>query len=427
MKLCKKAMRLYAVTDRSWLNGRTLYEQVEEALKGGVTCVQLREKNLSEDEFLKEAIELNALCKKYNVPFIINDNVEIAVKCNADGIHVGQSDMNALEVKKIINSEMLLGVSASTVEEAVKAEKAGADYIGVGAVFPTGTKTDAADVSYETLKEICETISIPVVAIGGISEKNILELKNSGIDGVAVVSAIFASENIENSCRKLLELSDIASKPRIEGAIFDVDGTLIDSMHIWENVASDYVKSKGKIPEENLREIVRSMSLYQSSCYIKEHYEIEDAVEKIMDDINRIVENFYLYEAKSKKDICGFLTKLKENGIKMCVATATDKYLVEAALERNGLLSFFEEIFTCTDTGHGKDEPHIFNKALEFMQTKRKCTCVFEDALYAATTAVKAGFMLCGVYDKSENQPEKLKKISDIYLKSYEEDGAWFD
>ena len=387
MKLCKNAMRLYAVTDRSWLKGKTLYQQVEEALKGGVTCVQLREKELPEEEFLKEAIEIGALCKEYDVPFIINDNVEIAIKCNADGIHVGQSDMNAEDVKNIINSKMLLGVSAATVEQAIAAEKAGADYIGVGAVFSTSTKKDACDVSYEMLKAICESVSIPVVAIGGISEKNILELGGSGIDGVAVVSAIFASDDIESSCKNLLKLSDMASKTQVKGAIFDVDGTLLDSMQIWENVANDYVKSKGKVPEDNLREIVRTMSLYQSSCYIKERYEIEDTIEKIMNDINKIVENFYLYEAKSKKGIYEFLTKLKEKGIKMCVATATDKYLVEAALERNGILSFFDGIFTCTETGYGKDEPHIFNNALEFMQTKRKNTCVFEDALYAATTA----------------------------------------
>ncbi|MBQ4110552.1 MAG: thiamine phosphate synthase [Clostridia bacterium] len=427
MKLCKNAMRLYAVTDRSWLNGKTLYEQVEEALKGGVTCVQLREKNLSEEEFFKEAVEIGELCRKYEIPFIINDNVEIAVKCKADGIHVGQSDMNAGEVKDIINSKMLLGVSASTVEEAVAAEKAGADYIGVGAVFSTSTKADACDVSFETLKEICESVSIPVVAIGGISEKNILELSDSGIDGVAVVSAIFASENIEKSCRNLLELSDMAAKTQIEGAIFDVDGTLLDSMDIWETVAIDYVKSKGKIPEKNLREVVRPMSLYQSSCYVKEHYEIEDSIEKIMDDINKIVEDFYFHEATAKNGVKEFLTKLKNKGVKMCVATATDKYLVEAALERNGILHFFEKIFTCTEAGSGKDEPHIFNLAREFLGTKLKNTYVFEDALYAAKTAVKAGFRLCGIYDKSEKETEKLEKISDIYLKSYNGDGGYFD
>ncbi len=208
MKCDKKYMKLYAVTDRTWLGERTLESQVEEALSGGVTCVQLREKNLSDEKFLAEAIKIKELCKKYNVPFIINDNAEIAKKCGADGVHVGQHDMNAANVREIIGPDMILGVSAQTVEQAIAAEKNGADYLGVGAVFSTSTKTDADSVSYETLKNICSAVTIPVVAIGGISAANMKQLENSGIDGVAVVSAIFASDNIAEECKKLYILSE---------------------------------------------------------------------------------------------------------------------------------------------------------------------------------------------------------------------------
>lgn len=205
---CKKEMLiLYAVTDRSWIGKKTLKEQVESALKGGATCVQLREKNLDETAFLKEAVAIRKLCKEYNVPFIVNDNVEIAVKCKADGIHVGQSDMEAANVRALVGSQMIIGVSAQTKEQALAAQKAGADYLGVGAVFSTSTKLDAADVSYETLKEICESVEIPVVAIGGINKNNIMKLSGSGADGVAVVSAIFAAENIEKETRELKKLS----------------------------------------------------------------------------------------------------------------------------------------------------------------------------------------------------------------------------
>lgn len=205
---CKKEMLiLYAVTDRSWIGKKTLKEQVESALKGGATCVQLREKNLDETAFLKEAVVIRKLCKEYNVPFIVNDNVEIAVKCKADGIHVGQSDMEAANVRALVGSQMIIGVSAQTKEQALAAQKAGADYLGVGAVFSTSTKLDAADVSYETLKEICESVEIPVVAIGGINKNNIMKLSGSGADGVAVVSAIFAAENIEKETRELKKLS----------------------------------------------------------------------------------------------------------------------------------------------------------------------------------------------------------------------------
>lgn len=207
MKCDKESMLLYAVTDSAWAGEKTLYMQVDEALKGGATCIQLREKALEEDAFLQEAINMKQLCKKHNVPFIINDNVNIAIACGADGIHVGQKDMQAENVRELVGENMIVGVSAQTVEQALLAEKNGAGYLGVGAVFSTTTKLDANQVSHDTLKAICSAVSIPVVAIGGIYKHNILELSGIGVDGVALVSAIFASPDIENECRELLALS----------------------------------------------------------------------------------------------------------------------------------------------------------------------------------------------------------------------------
>lgn len=207
MRCEKETMLLYAVTDRAWTGKQTLYQQVECALKGGVTCVQLREKDLPEAEFLAEAREIGALCRSCGVPFIINDNVEIALACGADGVHVGQSDMEAGRVRAAVGEGMMIGVSARTVEEALTAQRAGADYLGVGAVFSTSTKRDAEAVSRQTLRDICAAVDIPVTAIGGISKDNILELSGAGIDGVALVSAIFGAEDIEGRCRELKELA----------------------------------------------------------------------------------------------------------------------------------------------------------------------------------------------------------------------------
>lgn len=201
-------LELYAVTDRHWLGNQTLLEQVQEALDGGATCIQLREKQLDEENFLKEAIEIQKLCKEYHVPFIVNDNVEIAKDMHADGIHVGQSDMEALDVRKALGNDVILGVSAQTVEQAKKAEAHGADYLGVGAVFPTGSKDDAEDVSYETLKAICEAVSIPVIAIGGITQDNVKELAGSGIVGIAVISAIFAQQHITQATKDLKQATE---------------------------------------------------------------------------------------------------------------------------------------------------------------------------------------------------------------------------
>ncbi|MBQ7753202.1 MAG: thiamine phosphate synthase [Treponema sp.] len=199
----RKNLLLYAVTDRHWTGEKTLYQQTEEAILGGTTFLQIREKELNEADFEKEALELQALCKKYKIPFIVNDNVELAKKIDADGVHVGQEDMNACKVRELLGPDKILGVSAQTVEEAILAEKQGADYLGVGAVFPTGSKSDAIDVSHETLKAICKAVKIPVVAIGGITKDNLCQLKGSGIAGISVISAIFAQKDIKAAAEDL--------------------------------------------------------------------------------------------------------------------------------------------------------------------------------------------------------------------------------
>ncbi len=208
MKCDRKALLLYAVTDRTWLKEKSLYEAVEAALQGGATMLQLREKHMQVDEFLAEALKLKELCEKYGVPLIINDNVEIAAACSADGAHVGQSDLDAGSARETLGDGRLIGVSVQTVEQAILAEKSGADYLGVGAVFSTATKADADDVSLETLRSICRAVAIPVVAIGGITAENMELLSSSGIAGAAVVSAIFAAEDIASAAKSLRELAE---------------------------------------------------------------------------------------------------------------------------------------------------------------------------------------------------------------------------
>lgn len=207
MRCDRRMLLLYAVTDRAWTGEKTLYQQVEDALRGGATCVQLREKGLDERAFIVEALDMKRLCERYGVLLIINDSVDVALRCGADGIHVGQHDMQAGNVRALVGMNIILGVSVETVRQAVAAENSGADYLGVGAVFASTTKTDAEAVSQETLRDICKAVSIPVVAIGGIQRHNILQLSGTGIDGVALVSAIFGSADIEAECRLLRALS----------------------------------------------------------------------------------------------------------------------------------------------------------------------------------------------------------------------------
>ncbi len=203
MNCDKKNLLLYAVTDRSWLGTESLYSQVKKAIDGGVTFVQLREKELAQEAFYKEALEIQALCREKNIPFVINDNVALAKEIDADGVHVGQEDMEAGDVRSLLGPDKIIGVSAHSVEEALLAEKRGADYLGVGAAFSTNSKKDVSCISHETIRDICQAVQIPVIAIGGINETNMEELKGTGICGVAVISAIFAKKDITGAARTL--------------------------------------------------------------------------------------------------------------------------------------------------------------------------------------------------------------------------------
>ena len=208
MNFDKHSLRLYAVTDRAWVGRQTLCQQVEAALQGGVTCVQLREKHLDRDAFLAEAKQICALCRRYGVPFIVNDDLDVALACGADGIHVGQDDMPAAEVRRRADRRLIVGVSAHTPEEARLAEAAGADYLGAGAVFGSATKTDASLLTPAGLQAVCAAVHIPVVAIGGVNAGNILQLQGSGAAGAAVVSGIFGAPDISAACQKLRALAD---------------------------------------------------------------------------------------------------------------------------------------------------------------------------------------------------------------------------
>ena len=208
MNCTAEMLRLYAVTDRAWVGRQTLPQQVEAALKGGATCVQLREKHLDDADMLAEAKTISALCRAYHVPFILNDNVPLAKLCGADGVHVGQDDLSAAEARRLLGPDKIIGVSAHNVAEAKKAFADGADYLGCGAMFTTHTKTDVDVLPEGELKKICDAVDVPVVAIGGIHKDNILQLKGSGADGVALVSAIFGAEDIEAECRELKVLAE---------------------------------------------------------------------------------------------------------------------------------------------------------------------------------------------------------------------------
>lgn len=436
----QKDLLLYAITDRSWRGDEALAEQVEKALKGGATFLQLREKEMETERFLAEAKEIKELCRKYGVPFIVNDKVDVAIASDADGVHVGQSDMEAGDVRRLIGEDKILGVSAQTVEQAILAEKMGADYLGVGAVFPTSSKDDAEDVSHDTLKAICEAVRIPVVAIGGITGENVAELAGTGICGISVISAIFAQPDVTGATAELKRLAERMlneqggagmfakeSNEMIAGAIFDLDGTVLDSMKIWEDAPELYLESLGLKAEPGLGKTLFSMSMAEGAEFLKEHYCPDQDADAIITGVNRIVRNFYFEQVCLKEGAGQFLKDLKQAGIKITAATTSDRELVEKALERLSVIDCFDRIFTCTEIGAGKSQPDIFLAAAEHMGTAPENTWVLEDSLYAIQTAKKAGFRTVGVYDgSSEEDQGEIRRLTDIYLERFGDAAAFF-
>ncbi len=442
-------MLLYIVTDRTWLGGNRLEALVEQSVRAGATFVQLREKDLDFDAFVAEAKKIKAVTDRCHVPFVINDSVEVALAADADGVHVGQSDMNARDVRALIGRDKILGVSAQTVAQAVLAEQNGADYIGVGAMFSTATKTDAEVVTFDTLKEICYAVSIPVVAIGGIGEGNIARLKGSGIDGVAVVSAVFAAPDIAKATKNLLisakELvtyqsafgalgaqpkafakESIHSFHRMENSkiphpmkkafIFDLDGTLIDSMGAWDTVGHEYLASKciTDVPD-NLREILTPISITESAEYFINTFGISGSVGQVCDEINEVIAQKYRHTFALKEGAAEFLERHRDK--KCCVATATDRHLVELVLERLGIARYFDFIITSTEVGSSKQQPDIFLQAAERLGAQVDECVVFEDALHAVKTAKAAGFYTVGVYDRCfEDSAEEIRQYADQYV-----------
>lgn len=207
MKSLRDDLLLYVVSDSSWLGDNSLEYAIEKAIFGGATFIQLREKDLDFDSFLNQAKKIKSLCNKHDIPFVINDNIDVAIHSNADGVHLGQGDMNAFKARHLIGNDKIIGVSVQTVSQAIKAQNDGANYLGVGAIFDTNSKADAKNVSIDTLQKICNSVDIPVIAIGGICDKNIAELSNSGICGVAVISAVLAKPDIEKAASELKKLA----------------------------------------------------------------------------------------------------------------------------------------------------------------------------------------------------------------------------
>ena len=417
MKDLKSSLILYAVTDRYWLNGKKLKDDVEKAILGGATMIQLREKDLPIDEFIKEAFEIKEICKKYDVPFIINDSLDVFLAVDADGIHVGQNDMPANIVRKKIGPNKILGVSAETVEEALLAEKMGADYLGVGTIFNTSTKLDAISVSLDTLAQISYSVNIPVVAIGGININNIKELKNTMISGISVVSAIFAESDIIGKTKLLKEeVNKLFFNPNnYKNFIVDYDGTLLKSLKMWETIASRYIISKGLVPEDDLDLIVKLQTNDETAKYMSEKYFNNIDPKILINDIDSFIEKEYL-DIKIWNNAKSFLDKLKNGNV--VLYTATSLSLIEKSLKINDISNYFKKLYTSTNFDYTKSDGSGYIRLINIESFDVKDTLIIEDATHALLGAKSKGLNVLGIATyKNMRDIEKIRKSCDFLIK----------
>ena len=406
---------VYAITDRYWHKDRPIEEMIEDTIKGGATIIQLREKHISDDEFLALALKAKEACNKYNIPLIINDNIEVMLKCNADGIHVGQSDLNAKKVRELIGPDKILGVSVGNVSEALVAINNGADYLGVGAIFPTNTKDDAILVSLDELRNISLNVNVPVVAIGGIHLDTIKELRNTCINGVAVISEIFSKDDIVEATSILKNEVDkiIFDINKYDLFLFDYDGTLLDSMNEWANMSSSFVKSHKIKTSDDLDSLVYNMNTLEAANYIHNTYGIgndsNECYHMIIDFIHRVYKDIKL--KSGAKDVLDTLKKLNK---KMIILSQTELSLLKTSTENNKITDYFDEIYSTETINATKGDGSAFRKIKEMYPNNK--ILVVEDAYYAIKKAKEANLDVICIQDNSNlEDTNKIIKTTDYY------------
>lgn len=400
MKVTKQDFRLYAITDRQWLKEKDFYQVIESVLQNGATFLQLREKNATHEQRVEEAKRMKQIAGKYHVPFVVNDDILAAKEADADGVHIGQSDMDYAQARAILGPDKIIGMTAKTVEQAVEAERMGADYIGVGAVFHTTTKKDAKDMSRETLLAITQSVTIPIVAIGGIQYDNMDYLKDTGVSGVSVISAIFAKEDEGAAAAALRSKADTLFGGSAKNIIFDMDGTLLDSMPYWRRLAREYALGKGAVLPADFDEKTYTMDLNECGTYLIEELGIQEDKDIMKQEVLELIGEHYKKEIPMKTGMKELLLRERKNGSRMCIFTTSDKRCVLDAMSRLGVLDWFEQIYTVYDIGVNKRSPESYVKICELMGFEPEQTEVYEDVLHAVQSAKQAGCRVVAVYDE---------------------------
>ncbi len=418
VKVKAEDMQLYAVTDTQWLNGRDFLEVIESVLANGATFLQLREKNATHEEIVAKAKAIKPIAKKYGVPFVIDDDIYAAKEADVDGVHIGQNDASYEKAREVLGEGKIIGMTVKTRQQAENAIRLGADYVGMGAVFHTSTKKDAKDMSRETLLELAGMMEdIPVVAIGGISYDNCDYLKDTGVDGIAVVSAIFASDDCALATRKLfVKTRELFGKKR--NIIMDMDGTLADSMPFWKKSAREYAILRGADIPDNFDEITGVMDLNDYAEYVKNVLGIDTNLEQITEAAVEIMNKHYEKDIPAKDGMTELVTREYEAGSRLVVFTASDRRSVEILLSHLGIRECFYDIYTVYDVGLKKSDKNSYLKVAELAGMKDTSQVwVYEDILRGVKAAKEAGLNVCAVYDEdSAGDWEDIKELADKTL-----------
>ena len=418
VKVKAEDMQLYAVTDTQWLNGRDFLEVIESVLANGATFLQLREKNATHEEIVAKAKAIKPIAKKYGVPFVIDDDIYAAKEADVDGVHIGQNDASYEKAREVLGEGRIIGMTVKTRQQAENAIRLGADYVGMGAVFHTSTKKDAKDMSRETLLELAGMMEdIPVVAIGGISYDNCDYLKDTGVDGIAVVSAIFASDDCALATRKLfVKTRELFGKKR--NIIMDMDGTLADSMPFWKKSAREYAILRGADIPDNFDEITGVMDLNDYAEYVKNVLGIDTNLEQITEAAVEIMNKHYEKDIPAKDGMTELVTREYEAGSRLVVFTASDRRSVEILLSHLGIRECFYDIYTVYDVGLKKSDKNSYLKVAELAGMKDTSQVwVYEDILRGVKAAKEAGLNVCAVYDEdSAGDWEDIKELADKTL-----------
>ena len=418
VKVKAEDMQLYAVTDTQWLNGRDFLEVIESVLANGATFLQLREKNATHEEIVAKAKAIKQIAKKYGVPFVIDDDIYAAKEADVDGVHIGQNDASYEKAREVLGEGKIIGMTVKTRQQAENAIRLGADYVGMGAVFHTSTKKDAKDMSRETLLELAGMMKdIPVVAIGGISYDNCDYLKDTGVDGIAVVSAIFASDDCALATRKLfVKTRELFGKKR--NIIMDMDGTLADSMPFWKKSAREYAILRGADIPDNFDEITGVMDLNDYAEYVKNVLGIDTNLEQITEAAVEIMNKHYEKDIPAKDGMTELVTREYKAGSRLVVFTASDRRSVEILLSHLGIRECFYDIYTVYDVGLKKSDKNSYLKVAELAGMKDTSQVwVYEDILRGVKAAKEAGLNVCAVYDEdSAGDWKDIKELADKTL-----------